>query len=174
MRWMTGALAVCLAILPTGCKRQKVQVQQTVEEGPRMASAIRMGDVKQEPQLISGFYGIEGNSWRWVARKFTVVLRPPFGASQKGGTLQLNLTVPPVVIENLKNVSLSASIDGNPLPPETYTQTGPSTYKRDVPASLLGGDSVKVDFELDKAMPPTAQDRRELGVVVNGVSLESK
>jgi hypothetical protein len=172
---MKIALLVALALVPLGCKQtRKVQVQQTVEEAPRMASVIRMGDPKVETQLVTGFYGIEGNAWRWAARQFTVTLRPPFGASQRGGVLQLNLTVPGVVIDKLKNISLSASVDGSPLPPETYTAAGPYVYKRDVPASLLTADSVKVDFQLDKAMPPTGQDKRELGVVVNSVSLEAK
>ncbi len=169
------AVLAALALAPVGCKEaKKVQVQQTVEESPRLASVIRMGDAKLESQLVSGFYGIEGNSWRWSARQFTVVLRPPFGASQRGGTLQLSLTVPPVIIEKLKNVSLSASVDGSPLPPETYTQPGPYIYKRDVPANLLTADSVKVDFQLDKAMPPAGQDRRELGLVLNSVALVAK
>ena len=172
---MKYALLAALALATFGCKQtKKVQVQQTVEESPKMGSMIRMGDPKQETQLVTGFYGIEGNAWRWAAKQFTVALRPPFGASQRGGTLQLNLTVPGVVIDKLKNISLSASVDGSPLPPETYTAAGPYVYKRDVPASLLTSDSVKVDFQLDKAMPPTDQDKRELGVVVNSVSLEAK
>lgn len=169
------ALLLVLAFVPVSCKQaKKVRVQQTVEESPRLASVVRMGDANVETQLVSGFYGIEGNSWRWAARQFTVVLRPPFGASQRGGTLQLNLTVPQVIIEKLKNVSLSAAIDGSPLPPETYTQAGPYVYRRDVPVNLLTADSVKVDFQLDKAMPPNDQDKRELGVVINSVSLEAK
>lgn len=169
------ALAAVLALAPVGCKQaRKVQVQQTVEEAPRLASVVRMGDAKLESQLVSGFYGIEGNAWRWSARQFSVVLRPPFGAAQRGGALVLNLTVPQVLIDKLKNVSLTASIDGSPLPPETYTQAGPYAYKRDVPANLLAADSVKVDFALDKAMPPAGGDKRELGVVVNSVSLEAK
>ncbi len=168
-------LAAALAFVPAGCKQaKKVQVQQTVEESPRLASVIRMNDTKLESQLVSGFYSVEGNSWRWSARQFTVVLRPPFGAAQRGGSLVLNLTVPQVVIDKLKTISLTASIDGSPLSPETYTQAGPFIYKRDVPPNLLTPDSVKVDFQLDKAIPPGDQDKRELGVVVNSVSLEAK
>jgi hypothetical protein len=175
MKLFGCALVATLVLVPVGCKRaKKVQVQQTVEESPRMASVIQMGDPKMETQLVSGFYGIEGNAWRWAARQFTVILRPPFGASQRGGTLQLNLTVPQVVIDKLKNISITASVDGSPLPPETYTQAGPYTYKRDVPGNLLTADSVKVDFQLHKAIPPSGGDLRELGVVVNSVSLEAK
>ena len=36
------------------------------------------------------------------------------------------------------------------------------------------GESVRVDFVLDKAMPPSGPDIRELGVVVISIGLESK
>jgi hypothetical protein len=102
------------------------------------------------------------------------VLRPPFGASQKGATLQLRLTVPPVIVEKLKNVSLSATIGGSALPPETYTQAGDYTYTRDVAPPLLAGQSVRVDFQLDKSIPPSGADLRDLGLVVLSAGLESK
>ena len=169
------ALVLALALAPAGCKRPpKVQVQETVEEGPHMVSTINMGDPKQESQLISGFYSIEGNAWRWTAGKFTAVLKTPFGASQRGGTLELALTVPQVVIDKLKTVSLAASVDGNALPPETYSTAGPASYKRDIPASMLTGENVKVDFQLDKAMQPAGGDLRELGIVANSLSLGPK
>lgn len=180
LQWKAGpaivaSLAAALALAPLGCKRpDKVQVQETVEEGPRLVSAIKMGDPKQETQLISGFYGIEGNAWRWTGKQFTAVLKTPFGAAQRGGTLELSFTVPQVVIDKLKTVSLTASVDGRPLPPETYTQPGLYTYKRDIPADWLAGESVKVEFQLDKAMPPSGADQRELGIVANALSLGPK
>jgi hypothetical protein len=167
-------LLVTLLLLPLACKRRKVQVQPTDEETPRMASILNMGDPKAESQLVSGFHGIEAGAWRWTARSFTVVLRPPFGAAQKGATLQMKLTVPPVVIEKLKTISLSATVSGSELPPETYTQAGDYTYKRDLSPSLIAGDSLRIDFHLDKAMPPSGADIRELGIIVLSVGLETK
>jgi hypothetical protein len=167
-------LATLLVFAPPGCKPRKVRVQQTDEEAPRMASALHMGDPKAEAQLVSGFYGIEQGAWRWTQRQFAVVLRPPFGSAAKGATLQLRLTAPPVVIKKLKTISLSATVSGSALPPETYTQPGDYTYTRAVPASLLTGEAVRVDFQLDKAMPPNSSDLRELGVVVVSVGLELK
>ena len=38
-----------------------------------------------------------------------------------------------------------------------------------MPPNLLAGESVKVDFALDKALPPGASDQRELGLVVSAV-----
>src|SRR5579862_9417314 len=118
-----AALLLALALAAPGCKRApKVRVQQTEEETPRMVSTVRVSDPKLESQLVSGFYGIEGNSWRWTAPQFSVVLHPPLGAAQKGATLDLALTVPGVVIESLKAISLGATVDGRPLAPETYTE----------------------------------------------------
>ena len=168
------ALSIALALAPLGCKNQKVKVQATEEEAPRMASAVSMGDPKAETQLVAGLYGVEAGAWRWSAKQFTVVLRPPSGSAQNGGKLQLKLTVPPVVIEKLKAISLSATADGSALPAETYTQTGDYVYMRDVPASALTGDSVHIVFQLDKAMPPSGGDMRELGIIVLSAGLESK
>jgi hypothetical protein len=86
-----------------------------------MMSVLNMGDPKVEPQLVKGFHGIEASAWRWTEKQFTVALRPPFGSGQKGAKLTVKLTVPPVTIEKLKNVALSATAGGNALPPETYT-----------------------------------------------------
>jgi len=164
-----SALLVTLAFAPLGCKRK-----QAGQGAPRMASTIHMGDPQTAAQLINGFYGIEQNAWRWTGRRFTLVLAPPFGAARRGGTLQLRLTVPPVIIEKLKTISLSAVIDGNALSPETYTQAGDYTYTREVAPALLAGEAVWVDFQLDKSMPPSGADLRDLGVVVLSAGLEPK
>src|SRR4029434_6112681 len=93
-------------------------------------SVLYMGDTRVEPQLIKGFHGIEAAAWRWTEKQFTVALRPPFGASQKGAKLTVKLTVPPVTIEKLKSVALSATAGGSALPPETYTTPGDYVYVR--------------------------------------------
>ena len=168
-RWCCSVLLLTLAFAPLGCKRK-----QAAQEAPGMASTVHMGDPETAPQLISGFYGIEQSAWRWTGRRFSVVLRTPSGAAQKGATLQLRLTVPPVIVEKLKTISLSAAIGATTLPPETYTQAGEYTYTREVPPALLAGDSVRVDFQLDKSMPPSGADARDLGVVVLSAGVELK
>jgi hypothetical protein len=65
-------------------------------------------------------------------------------------------------------------VNGTPLSPESYTQPGEFTYTRDVPANLLVSELAKVDFSLDKTMPPSGSDQRELGVVVTTVGFEPK
>jgi hypothetical protein len=175
MRRRTVAALCCLLIAAApACKRRKVRSAATDEETPRMASVLNLGDPKVEPQLVTGFYGVESGAWRWSAKQFTVSLRPPLGAAAKGAKLTVKITVPQVVIDKNKNVTLSATVGNAALAPETYTTPGDYFYTRDVPAGALAGESVRVDFVLDKAMAPSGADIRELGIIVFSIGLEGK
>lgn len=167
-------LALSLTFAPMGCKRRRRVTVATVEEASALASVVATADPHAAAQLVSGFYGVEQNSWRWTAGRFSVLLRPPRSAATNGAVLQLKFTIPDVAISKMKNVSLSAYVNGTALAPETYKQAGQFIYSRDVPANLLTGDVARVDFSLDKTMPPTAADRRELGVVATMVGLQPK
>src|SRR5581483_6878826 len=171
-----GALLVCALVWGApACKRHKKEKPLTIEEGDSsLANIVHTADPRTSTQLLSGFYGIEDKAWRWTAQRFSVLLRPPRSGAAKGATLQLRLTIPPVSMKQLKTVTLSAVVAGTQLSPETYTQAGPFTYTRDVPASALGGSSVKVDFALDKAVPPGPSDQRQLGIIVSTVGFEAK
>jgi hypothetical protein len=166
-------MTAALLLAPTACRRKRAQAV-TDEEAPRMMSVLNVADPKTEPQLVKGFYGVEAGAWRWTEKQFSVVLRPPAGAAQKGAKLTVKLTVPPVAIEKLKAVSLSASVGGTALQPETYTAPGDYLFVRDLPPTAFTGDSVRIDFQLDKAMPPSGGDIRELGIIVFSIGLEGK
>ncbi|MCL5746505.1 MAG: hypothetical protein M1541_21670 [Acidobacteria bacterium] len=158
-----------------GCNRkEKIRVQQTEEEGATLASMVHMADPQAGSQLVSGFYDIEQNAWRWTAGKFAVVLKTPRGASSAGAMLQFKFSVPDAVLAKLKTVSLDAKVNGKSLSPESYTQPGEFVYSRDIPASLLTGNSVRVDFALDKCLSPGEVDQRELGVIASSIGLEPK
>ncbi len=161
---MRKAWILVVVLMLAGCRHKRPE-----ESG--LAANIHMGNPRAERQLVSGFYGIENAAWRWTARSFSVALRPPAGAKTRGGVLLMKLTVPPPVTEKVGPVTLSASILGTPLPAETWSAPGDYTYRREIPAGLLQEDSVQVNFQLDKAMPPTAVDRRELGIVVLSVGI---
>jgi len=59
------------------------------------------------------------------------------------------------------------------LEPETFTTPGATIYARSLPAAAMAGDQVRADFTLDKWMPPSGQDTRELGIVVTVVALKN-
>jgi hypothetical protein len=172
-----AAMLAALALASAGCNRDhKVTVRETIEETPGKAGPVmlNMGDPKQEKLLVSGFYGIEAKAWRWTAQDFTVSLPPSPAAAAHGATLDFALSVPQVAIDKLQSITLSASINGTPLAPETYAHEGQYDYKRDVAANLLTGNAVRIEFHLDKAMPPAGGDARELGLVARSVGLEPK
>jgi len=168
-------LILSLAIAPAGCRRhRRVTVVRTTEEAPTLASVVAAADPHAAKQLINGFYGVESNSWRWTAGRFSVLLRPPRTAAAKGAVLQLKFAIPEAALSRLKGVSLSASVNGTALAPESYPEAGQFIYSRDVPANLLAGDVARVDFSLDKIIQPTAADRRELGVIVSLVGFQPR
>ena len=175
-RILALALCACLLALSGGCKRreQKIRVQQTDEDTATMASVIQMGDPKVAMQLLSGFYNIESNTWRWTMGKFAVALRPPLNASVKGATLHLKFVLPEAVLSKIKTTSISAKVGGVALSPETYTQPGEFDYSRDVDGKLLAGEVVSVEFSMDKFLTAGMVEMRELGVIATSVGFEAK
>jgi hypothetical protein len=176
-RILAAALAAVAAFGGGACKQARKTPAPAVQEAPgrpKLLASIRMGDPAAESQLLSGFYTVEDNAWRWTGKDFSVALRPPAGAGQQGAALKFTFTIPQPSIAKLKSVTVSASVNGTALPPETYSQAGQFEYKRDVAPALLAGSPVKVDFHLDKAVPPGGGDLRELGVVALSVGLEPK
>jgi hypothetical protein len=167
------ALAVLLWA-PLACKHKKPAAEQIIPDATRIPPTVHMGDPRAAGQVISGFYDIEDGAWRWTGKKFEVELGTPLGAAGRGATLELHFSIPPVVIEKNPSVTLSATVEGNVLPPETYTKPGEQIYKRDVPGSLLNGDSVRVIFEVDKTMTPGGADTRSLGVIATTAALVRK
>jgi hypothetical protein len=169
-------ILICsLALCAAGCRRGAPDLAAFTEEEPsRPADTISVADPQITPQLISGWHQVELNSWRWTARRFSIVLGTPPGAAKRGAVLRLQFTLPDIVFSHFKAVTLSASIQGIRLAPETYRRVGPVTYQRDVPPAQLAGSSVLIDFTLDKAVPPGTVDTRERGLVANRVSLETK
>ena len=101
-------------------------------------------------------------------------LAPPLRASERGAKLVLRFGIPEPVIKKLTSLKLSASVDGVALPVETYTKAGECVYSRSVPPQALAKRLVTVSFTLDKYLPPSAADRRELGVVVTAVGFEAQ
>jgi hypothetical protein len=107
-------------------------------------------------------------------KNFTVTLRPPAGSAQSGAQLELKFNFPAVIFDRVGPITLSARVGGLDLAPETYSQAGDATYTRDIPASVLGGDAVSFDFAVNKAIPPSDKDARELAIIVTTIGLTPK
>src|SRR5216684_391037 len=85
-------LILALAAMP-GCRRRKRPVLEALPEadtqstlgntsGSTPGSIVVMSDPRSSGQIVNGFYGIENQSWRWTAGKFSVLLRPPGSGAQ--------------------------------------------------------------------------------------------
>jgi hypothetical protein len=170
---LIGALVLTLGGVACKAKHDAVVVQNEEDTTPRMASVVRMNDTKNSVQLLNGFYPIEGGAWRWTAGKFSVLLRTPPGAAQQGATVTLDFTIPDVVIQKSKDITLTASVNGMMLQSTGYKSAGAEKFTADVPTSALTGDTVKVDFALDKTLPPGV-DKRELGIIATSVGIAGK
>jgi hypothetical protein len=173
-RLIPGLLAIALALATAGCKRPQPRVDTIEDQNQPPLSSVHAADSRASGQLLSGFYAVESNAWRWTMGKFSVALVPPPGAAQKGAQLEVRFAVPEPVISRRKAVTLSVSVEGQALAPEAYTASGEHTYLRDVPAAALAASPVKIDFALDRYLAAGEVETRELGVVFTSAALRAK
>jgi hypothetical protein len=170
---VAAAIAGLCSLSTLGCSSRNAPVQ-TEEEPEHFASSLPVNVPNAPQQLTSGVFDLTNNTWRWTAQNFSVTLGTPMGAAQKGATLKFDLAVPGVVVSTLHSVTLNASIAGTALGPESYSKEGPYTYTRDVPSTLFKGAHTRIDFALDKFLPPVAPEKRELGVLAFKFELDPK
>ena len=71
-------------------------------------------------------------------------------------------------------MQLSASIQGFKLEPQVYTKSGHSPTRATCPPDKLQSDVVRIDFAVDHTLPPTEDDKRQLGIIVSEVGLVAK
>jgi hypothetical protein len=164
---LLGAVAACLM---TGCHGQN---------SASLASDINMNDTRLSRQLLSGFYGPEGSEdkWRWTGPVFKVALGAPTGASGHPATsasLVVRLYIPPSQIEKLGPITLRAAGPSNQdLGQKTFTAGGMQLFTAPVPADVLSSNPVRITFSLDKYLPHSAADARDLGVIVSDIKLSA-
>ncbi len=180
MRRISIAVLFSIAIagtawLAVSCRPSETPpvTESTPETVTELKSTVTMGDSEAAAQLLNGFYDVEGGSWRWTMSHFSVILAVPEGAAGKETELVMQFTIPQAVIDKLGPITLSAQAGEVTLPPETYTQAGDCVYQRNLPATAVTGEAVTITFSLDKFLPPSGTDQRELGVIVTSIGLHT-
>lgn len=178
MRRLT-TLAVLLIIALTSLsacrsRNKKARTDLVTEEPAGLVSMIHTADPRAAVQLLRGFHEVEENAWRWASGDFAVTLRVPKGAAQKGASLILKFAVAETSIQKFGSINISAKVDAADLAPEKFSAAGPATYTREIPASALTGESVTAAFKVDKFIPASDSDQRDLGVIVQLIGLEVK
>jgi tRNA (mo5U34)-methyltransferase len=118
-------------------------------------------------QLGEGWHELEGTGWRWTKRVFV------FSASVDTGNtperVKLRFFVPPETIRQVGPSKLSGTVNGVALPPFVIDTPGDHRYV----AELRGLSTPLVfRFELDRCKEPSADDDRELGIIVASVDFQ--
>jgi len=161
-------------LLSAGCKqKRKWAVPEPLGDQSFLASSIKVTDPASATQFLTGFYPME-DTWRWTMKDFSVALGLPGTSALKGARLVLYFSVPDMVIEKLKSITLSAVANGLTLPAETYTKSGDYAYSRDLPPECFTAEKVTINFHLDKSLHASGTELRELGVIVSAIGFENK
>jgi hypothetical protein len=117
---------------------------------PRL-SYLRMNDPAAADHLLSGFYHLEQNAWRWTGEHASVILKagPPL--------FSLTLYLPELAPARRVTVVLN----GRPLTSASYP--APGRYLLTAPVNVSG--AARVTVSVDKTFQPPG-DQRRLGIIV--------
>jgi hypothetical protein len=165
---MAAVVLLAFVTVGSGACRRKKKVKAR-EDG--LASVVNLADPADSAQLVSGFSNVEADAWRWSTSKFTVVLRPPAGSSRNGAKLEMTFALVDALLAKLGPMTVSATVNGTAVDPQTFSAAGEYTFSKEVPAGALEPDVVTVIFMTDKALAPTATDKRELALIVKTIGL---
>ena len=113
-------------------------------------------------RLLDGWHQMEADDWRWTARRFSVEMDHELAL--ENAHLRFAFHLPASVLAAHPQVRLRAYVAGRELAETAYDTKGNHEYRAAIGALPAG--PVRVDFEVDRALGPTASDLRELGVRV--------
>jgi len=148
-----------------------IEVEPNTIHAVKLLSSVQTADPKASTQL-EGFHQIEDNRYRWTKREFAMTLLVPDTLTPAVVQLELQIYIPNAVTQKLGPIQISAQSNNHAIEPETFVQSGTFNYTRDIPADWLRIGPNRINFQLDKSLPPSATDGRELGIIVIGASLK--
>jgi hypothetical protein len=164
LRLRASLLLAALAL--AACKREPVEPPAA---DPSLA-LVRTADEKAAGQLLSGFFAVENNSWRWTGKRFRVAVRRPPDAATDGTTLEIDLSIPPPLLQHAPAVTVRCEVAGNRLPEARYDKPGNYTLSREL-KTPLASPRVEIACEVDPTYKPGGADLRELGIIVAAIGL---
>ena len=159
-------VGVCiLAVLSISCRRKETAPPAAAAEPkhetaaatpPAMVFELTVADPALKDRLLRGFY--DGtNAWKWTGRQFAVSLDapPPLDAPTY---LVLDFNAPDELMNVVKEVTLTARVNGQVVGSKKYTASGRNILQCSVPPALLKKSPAEVEFELDHAAKDPANE----------------
>ena len=129
-------------------------------------SYLHVGDLRARPQLLGRWYPIEDGGWRWMGKQAQAVLRTP---QESPVDFELRLFFPKNHPQRAGGpVTVSVLLEDDLLVEKTYRAAGAYTIRQPVPPGSLPHPVTRITIRLDRAVPPTGKEQRELGAVVLG------
>ena len=116
--------------------------------------------------LVDGWYEAESSGSRWVAKHFST--RIDLTGRAGPDRVLLQVYIPEEHLQTLGTLHMDIQIDGVPAAPAVFDRPGFHDIVRLFRAG--GRQSILLSCEVDKALPPSEADNRELAIVV--VTLE--
>jgi hypothetical protein len=118
-------------------------------------------------ELLFGWHAPEHEGWRWTERRFGV----RFTAVESAGRQKclVKLYVPEQALGS-EPLTLEAFVNGESIGAEAYRAAGDQTFARLLPVNP--GGNWDVEFVLNRALSPDANDNRERGIIVAGCEIE--
>jgi tRNA (mo5U34)-methyltransferase len=118
--------------------------------------------------LLNGWHAPENEGWRWTEKRFAVHF---LAASEARHKCVLKLYLPDELLTESSPFSIEAFAGGESLGKDEYTSSGDYTFSRLLPPGRAA-DGWKVEFVLNRAIPPDGGDSRERGLIVAKCDLE--
>jgi hypothetical protein len=157
-------LGYCLAglIVLAGCRHK---------EAPSASAPVfdlAVADPALDSRVLRGFYDGD-KAWKWTGRIFAVLLDAPPPANETT-FLILDFNAPDELMRVVKEVTVTARVNGEFVGSQKYTASGRYLLQLKVPARLLKQSPAELEFELDRAVRVEGM-RHEIGLIVMRVQL---
>lgn len=119
-------------------------------------SYLLMNSEAAEQQLLSGFFEVQSDTWRWMGPSGSAILLVP----EQVRSFEMDLYIPDNSPARLVSVESGGRLLAN------ITLEGPGEHVLRVPIERPPGDSARVVIRVDASFSPPG-DERDLSVVVN-------
>ena len=179
-RSLISFLSILLGVTAGCAVRQNASITETisnedvVQTQPVVHSySFAMGRADAAKQLVSGFYPVENQQWRWTAGNFSILLATPAAAATRGANLLFVFALPDAILQRTGPITLTASLNETEVGKATYDMQGSQRFFAKIPSALLQQSPVAIDFHLDRYVAKGVLEAREFGVIAESISLEA-
>lgn len=140
-------------------------------ENPARLSRLVFSDPATETQVLEGFYPVEGDGWRWCAKRCSALL-----AARGSGPhlLTAEVHMPEIITSRFREQRLTLFADGSVVGHQVFKKAGNYSVAIPIQIELPGGKSREIRVTLEVAHTVRASgDIRDLGVIIRSLRIDA-